>query len=498
LKPTQDFLALDVGATSGRAVIGKFDGHLLQLQEVHRFRNGPVKKEDGLYWNFPALLKEVDTALQRASAESQHIVSLGCDAWGLDHGFLDKAGLLLEWPYCYQDSRTGGIQSEMESRISRRELFSRTAAPHLSISTLCQLLATRQNRPDLLHRADCMLFIPDLIHHYLTGQKVTELSMASTSQLVSWADHHWDMDIIDRFDLPRSLFPEIKSASEKIGSLKKEVIRRLQIPEWDIHLPACHDTASAVVAAPLGSPADAVLSSGTWSMLGILVDQPIGSEEAAAAGYGSYKIPGSGWAFMGGIMGLWFLERFRREERLAVPEVLIEGAEKAPSLASLFDPQNTFFAQAPSLRSALIRWYQATRQAVPETKEAFIRSILESLALFYRESLERISRFAARKINRLVIVGGGSQNRLLNQLTANACGIPVVTAVAEATAAGNILMQMAGCGLLSSPDEIRSLGMRSWPCTVYEPQEQSMWQEARQRFAGIQSETIGEKAYERV
>ena len=389
MKTTKDFLALDFEATSGRAVIGKFDGHKLLLQEIHRFTNAPVKKEDGLYWNLPKMLKEVDTALLRASAESHNIVSLGCNTWGLDHGFIDSKGQLLDWPYSYQDNRTDGILHEIESRISRKELFFRTAAPHISISTLCQLLTTKQNRADLFHRADRFLFMPDLIHHYLSGKKVTELSMASISQLISWEDNNWANDLIELFDLPRHLFPEIKSSSEKIGSFKKEVVNRLGLPVWDIHLPACHDTASAVVATPLNATTDVVLSSGTWSMLGMLVDKPICTEQAASLGYGSYKIPGRGWVFMCGVMGLWLLERFRHEEQLADPETLIEMAEKAPSLKSIFDPQNKNFTQVASLRRTLTSWYQSTQQKEPKTKDAFIRSILESLALFYKERMHR-------------------------------------------------------------------------------------------------------------
>ncbi len=478
----QEYLALDLGATSGRACLGGFDGDRLCIREIHRFPNGPVEFQSSLRWDFPRLLAGIEAALQKAADESKRVVSVGCDTWGLDTGFLDASGALMELPFSYQDSRTANVLSRMESILPVEDLFTRTAAPCVAISTLGQLLATKDRTPELLKQAKTLLFMPDLIHQHLTGEAVSEFCIASTSQLTSWRSRDWDWELIGQFGFPRGLFPPIRPTGSRVGKLRNQLVNHLGIPSWDVYQPAGHDTALAVAAAPIASSSDLVISSGTWSMLGILVDEPVISPEAVRMVCGTYGIPGPGWCFMQGVMGLWLLERFRHEEKAGPVEELIEKATRTTKSCCLFNPRDPVFTQSKSFTEGLTQWCKTTGQALPTSMGEWVRCILESLALFCDQAIRNLARLARRKIEQVVIVGGGSRNQLLNQLTANATGLPVVVGPAEATVIGNILVQMVGRGELGSFSEIRSVVSNSWPVQVYEPQEQEIWNEKRERL----------------
>jgi len=471
----QEYLALDLGATSGRACLGGFDGNRLRIREIHRFPNGPIESKKSLRWDFPRLLVEIEAALQKAVTKSRQVVSVGCDTWGLDVGFISPSGSLVELPYSYQDLRTVNILNRLDSIIPREDLFARTAAPCVAISTLGQLLATQDHHPELLAKTKKLLFMPDLVHHYLTGEEITEFCIASTSQMTSWKNRDWDWEVIDRFGFPRGLFPPIRPTGSKVGKLRSQLVGHLGLPFWDVYQPAGHDTALAVAAAPVTSASDLIISSGTWSMLGILVDEPVISSEAARMVCGTYGIPGPGWCFMQGVMGLWLLERFRHEENAGPVEDLVEQAARTSQACCLFNPRDPVFSQSKSFTQSLAVWCKATNQVLPGSTGEWVRCILESLALFCDQAIRNLARLAGRKIDRVVIVGGGSRNQLLNQLTANATGLPVVVGPSEATVIGNILVQMVGRGELASFAEIRKVVSNSWPVQVYEPQEQEVW-----------------------
>ncbi len=479
MKVKQEYLALDLGATSGRACLGGFDGDRLQLHEIHRFPNHPIESKGSLCWDFPLLCLEIESALQKAAAESSYVVSVGCDTWGLDYGFLDPSGVLMQLPYSYQDPRTTGALARIESVLPKEEVYVRTATPCVSISTLCQLLTTRDMAPGFLNRVGTLLFMPNLVHHYLTGEAATEFCIASTSQLTSWQSREWDLELMNCFGLPPRIFPSIQATGSRVGPLRSILAQHLGLPTWEVVLPAGHDTASAVAAAPVSSPSDLIISSGTWSMLGILVDEPVTLPEACQSGCGTYGIPGPGWCFMQGVMGLWLLERFRREEQAGAIEDLVEQATKFSGPCALFDPRAPVFSQTKPFRAGLTEWCHATGQQLPENTGGWVRSILESLALFYERSIRNLARMAERKIERVVIVGGGARNRLLNQLTANATGLPVFVGPTEATVVGNVLSQAVGRGELGAFADIREVVRNSWPVEVYEPSDGNIWEEKR-------------------
>jgi len=484
---TRDYLALDLGATSGRGLMGSFDGVRVVLREVYRFLNGPIERGGHLHWDWPRIQSEVERALVAASRVSQSVCSVGCDSWGLDHGFLDKDGALLEFPYCYQDTRTAAVAQDVERILTREELVGRTAAPFTAISTLGQFLATRRTRPDLLERAETFLFVPGLVHHHLTGTVATEYVGACPSELCSWRTRDWDRDLIAAFGFPARIFPEVRPTGALLGVLRPELCRRLGIPAWGVHLPAGHDTALAMAAAPANED-DLVISSGTWAMLGVPVSAPICAADALRMGGGTYGVPGDRWVFMRGIMGLWLLDRLCKEERLPEPFEATALAEAATPFQCDFDPEDERITRAKTLREALETRCHERGRPHPADMGLLVRGILESLALFVDHTLRQMQAVTGRAISRIVVVGGGSKNRLLNQWMANACGLPVVAGPPEAAALGNILVQAVGRGDLASLAEARAVAARSWPSRLFEPADQELWAEGRETFGRAKEE----------
>lgn len=484
---TLDFLAIDMGASSGRITLVRFDGKRIALQEMHRFQNQPVEVQGELRWDIERILDEIRQGLQIAQKTSGNIVSLGCDSWALDHGFLNSQGELLEFPYSYRDQRTRNVLKEIHPLIPLDMIYRHTAAPMIEFSTLGQLYMTRKMRMELLQQTDQFRFMPDLIHHFLCGESQAEKCLASTSQLFSWEHQQWDEEIIEKLNLPMRIFPEVLPPGSKVGRISPAIQEQCGLPNWEIRLPACHDTASAVAATPLQSENDLILSSGSWSMLGLLVDQPVISETAMNMGAGTYAVPG-GWVFMQGIMGLWHLERFQREEQTAPISVLIQELQKETAFHCLFNPSHALFQRRMKFREALNEWCRLTGQNPPSSARAVARCILESLALFYRQSVENLSRLTERRIECVRVVGGGAKNHLLNQWLANATNLPVSISVPEAAVSGNALVQAVGRGDLSSFGDIRRIVQATWPETTFFPRDQRQWAEAYLQYQAISSQ----------
>ena len=428
------------------------------------------------------LRAQVARSLRAAAAASRSVCSVGCDSWGLDHAFLDDSGDLLELPFCYQDSRTDGVLADIARTLPLERLFSRTAAPVVGISTLGQLLATKRQRPELLKRAGKLVLMPGLVHHHLTGLAATEYCGACSSSLCAWQTRSWDLDLVRAFDLPQGIFPDMRGTGDRLDSIRPKLARELEVPAWDVCQPSGHDTALAVAAAPLAQ-ADLVLSSGTWAMLGVPVPAPLVSRAAFDSGGGAYGVPGDTWVFMQGIMGLWLLERLRKEESLPGAAELEGLARTGTPFACCFPPDDGRLLRGSSLREALSEVVAGTGGAVPTDAATLVRSILESLALFVDRTLRSIQAVTGVTVNRVVIVGGGSRNSLLNQFTADATGLPVVTGSPEATALGNILVQARGRGDLSDWSQVRAVAALSSPIRQLDPAGCDRWAEARSCFA---------------
>lgn len=479
---TRNYLALDLGATSGRAMVGSFDGECLEVREVHRFQNAPVPTPDGLRWDLPGILAECETALGIAARRHPGICSVACDSWGVDHGFIAADGSPLALPFSYQDSRTQEMLAEINSVLPLDDLFRLTGTAVVPITTLFQLVATKRSHPDLLARATRFLFMTDLVHQHLGGEASAEHTMASTSSLFACDREDWCDEVLSRFELPRAIFPPVVAAGSALGSLRREIALGAGLGDCRIIAPGCHDTASALIGAPVESDEDLVVSSGTWSMLGLVVPKPVSAHECVGLGCGNYRIPGRRWALLRGIMGLWLFDRFRREDGIEDAATLCQLALGGRAFAVVFDPGNPVFQGGESLRSVMGEWCRRTGQEMPDDCGTIARAILESLALYYRESVSQLSRLAGRAVRRLVIVGGGTKNAVMSQFTADATGLPVVIGSMEAAAAGNLLVQAVAMGDLAGFDDIRAVACRSHEPPTLDPCGLANWDEAWGRF----------------
>lgn len=462
----ESYVAIDLGATSGRVVLGHFNGRTIRLEEAHRFTNGVVRRKEGCFWDWPRLLCEVRGGLGKAAAAKAAVVCVGCDSWGHDHGFLNDAGQLLAWPYSYQDERTADMPAVIEEHVGRLDLYQRTAGFPVPISALHQLLATARYRPELLARAAHLLFIPGLINHDLCGAVATEPCMASLTQLFD-GRLSWDSALMETLGIPARIFPPVRPTGEVIGAFRPD---EGAATPWEVRLVAAHDTASAFAAAPLQAPGDMVLSLGTWAMLGVESPDPVTSEQALRDGVGSIRIPGGRWGVMRGMLGLYHLERFIREEGGAgtAAEWAERASREAPSRA-LLDFDHFVVREQETFREALGRTLAVEGQDAPETPAAIARCIYESLAQSVARAAESLAVHLGRPLGQIHLVGGGAKCALFAQLLADATRTEVVTSVVEATAVGNALVQAWGRKRIDSLADLREVVRASWPPRVTEP-----------------------------
>ncbi len=458
-------VAIDLGATSGRVMLGRFNGRTVRLEEMYRFTNETVSRRGGRFWDWPRLWKEIREGLERAAATGASVISVGCDSWGHDHGFLDVTGKLLEWPYAYQDKRTADVKDLVEARIAPLALQRRAAGFHVPISALHQVLATARQRPELLARARRLLFIPGLVNHALCGAMATEPCMASLTQLHD-GDLAWDEALMADFGIPPALFPPIRPCGEAIGTFHPPGNAS---GAWEVRLAAAHDTASAFAAAPIEAPGDVVVSVGTWAMVGMEAAAPVVTPRGLQDGVGNIRLPGGRWAVMRGMLGLYHLERFIQEEGGPRAAQWAEWAATAgPSQVSL-DLEELAFQPDEPFRHALARTLAEQDQTLPESPAAIARCLYESLAQAVARGARSLAALMKRDLGRIYLVGGGAKCSLLAQLLANAAQREVVTTVAEATVAGNVLVQAWGRGRLATLDELRAVVRSSWPPSVREP-----------------------------
>jgi rhamnulokinase len=471
-----NYLALDLGAESGRAIVGTIVDGRLALAETHRFANRPQKLSTGWHWDTTSLWREIKNGIA-ASARQFPLESLALDTWGVDFALLDKNDALLGAPYHYRDTRTDGMLAEAFCRVPREQVFAQTGIQFMQINTLYQLLSMVIAQDPQLAAARTFLTMPDLFNHWLCGSRACEFTNATTTQCFDPRSRTWAVSLLEALGIPARMFPAVCEPGTVLGQLLPAVAAETGAGPLSVIAPACHDTGSAVAAAPAENADFAWLSSGTWSIMGAEVRQPDLTSQALAYNFTNEGGVFGTWRLSKNIMGLWLIQECKREWSLAYDEVTCLAAEAQPFL-SVIDPDSDVFLHPGQMPGKIRTFCAQTGQAVPQTQGEIVRVALESLALKYRLTLGRLEELTGNRLDPIHIIGGGTQNRLLNQLTADCTGRTVVTGPIEATAIGNILMQAITQGHLGSLVEARRLVRQSFDVETYQPTRASGWDEA--------------------
>ncbi|QGQ26489.1 rhamnulokinase [Gimesia benthica] len=488
--PSQCFLGVDLGAESGRVLAGILENQQIRLEEIYRFSNGPVTVAGTKRWNVIGLWSSILKGLSLAAQKyGDQIISVGVDTWGVDYALLSEKQELLGQPYHYRDPRTEGMLNLAISRVPQQEIFDATGVQFMEINTLYQLLAMQQSDPELLNQANVLLLMPDFFHWLLSGSQVVEFTNATTTQCLNPVTGDWSYELLRQLEIPTAMLPKLVQPGTKLGTLREEVMRQTGLSKIEVVAPATHDTASAVAAIPTantGNPDWAYISSGTWSLMGVEVNQAVIGKRAFELNFTNEGGIDGTYRLLKNIMGLWLVQEckrcYEREGTELDYTALTTAATEAEPFRSLVDPDDPRFLSPVDMREEIKGYCQETNQPVPETPGQFVRCALESLALKYHKVLDWLEELTGTPITVLHIVGGGTKNELLNQFTANSCQIPVITGPVEATGLGNVLVQARAAGAVSSLAEIREIVRNSTETTTYEPQDQAVWSEAMQRF----------------
>ena len=476
------FLAFDLGAESGRALAGHLSAGRLTLTTVHRFANTPATVDGTLRWNVDDLWRQMRRALATFDTP---LAAIGVDTWGCDYALLDDRGDLVEPPWHYRDRRTDGVLDRVLARLGRARVYEATGVQFLPFNTLFQLAAARDARPSALDRAAAFVTMPDLLNYWLTGRVACEYTNATTTQCVDGRTRTWAFPLLEDLGLPAHIFGPIVEPGTILGPLLAAAGGPAGVP---VVAPACHDTGSAV-AAIHASGDTAFLSSGTWSLLGIETDAPVITARAAALNFTNEGGVCGTTRLLKNIAGLWLLQACRRdwaaEGQDLSYDTLAAAAAEAPPFGPVVDPDDPAFLNPPRMTTAIADACRRTGQTAPAMPAAFARTIFESLALKYRLVLEWLEEVSGLTIRTIRVMGGGAQNPLLNQLTADATGRLVVAGPVEATALGNIAMQMLAIGHVASIDEARDIINRSFPAGHFHPTDTDRWARHYRRFREI-------------
>ncbi len=485
----QVYLGVDVGAESGRVIAGCWDGRRMRLEELHRFPNGPVAIAGTLRWDILRLWSEIQNGLSLAARRfGKAVVSVGVDTWGVDFTLLSKSGELLGQPFNYRDARTQGMLEKAFKRMPRAEIFAATGLQFMELNTLYQLLALQRQSPEVLAAAETLLTTPDFLNWCLSGARVSEFSIATTTQCFNPVRREWALDLLRKFDLPTNIFPEIVAPGTRIGSLRPSVAERTGLGTIEVIAPAEHDTGSAVAAVPTAHTGRAnwgYLSSGTWSLLGVEIAEAQLSPRTLELNMTNEGGVDFTYRLLKNIMGLWLVQQCKRsfEARGRAWDYaeLVRVASEAPALRSLVDPNDERFLNPPDMPKAMQDYCRETTQPVPETEGALVRCALESLALKYRATVGSLEELTGEKIEVIHVVGGGSQNNLLNQFTADACNRPVLAGPIEATVLGNVLVQARAAGEIKDLKELREIVRASSDLREFVPDARATaaWQETK-------------------
>lgn len=460
------YLAIDFGGGSGRVIAGTITDEKgekkLTMQLVHRFQNRQVRLGNHVYWDFPALFEDMKTGLKKAAQLGLKVSGIAIDTWGVDFGFIDRDGNLVGNPVCYRDARTNGMAERFFADVDRTAHYAVNGTQVMEINTLFQLLSLKLADSPQLQIADKMLFTPDLFSYFLTGEANTEYTIASTSEMLDARKRDWDWQLIDSLGLPRHLFCPIVMPGTVRGRLRKDIAEETGLGEVDVIAVGSHDTASAVAAVPATDDEQPVafISSGTWSLLGVEINEPILTEEARRAEFTNEGCIGGKITFLQNITGLWFIQRLMAEWKEEGDEqqydILLPAAEKAV-IDTVIPVDDAAFQNPPSMQQAIIDYCNAHNLTAPTSKAETTRIVLQSLAAKYAEATSALNAMLPSPIKKLHIIGGGSQNKLLNRLTEEALGVPVEAGPVEATGIGNILTQALAKGEVSDIAEMRRI-----------------------------------------
>ncbi|MBN1446244.1 MAG: rhamnulokinase [Candidatus Omnitrophica bacterium] len=491
---TKKFVAIDLGAESGRGILGEFTGDRISIKEIHRFPTHNVRLHSHIYWDVLAIFSEIKKIIAEAKKEGD-ISGIGVTTWGVDYGLLGANGLLLSNPFHYRDGRTDGMPEEVFNIVPKGKIFEETGIQFMPINTLYQLYATKKEFPYMLDSADKLLFMPDLFNFFLTGCKSAEYTIATTSQMYNSSVEGkpdgprggWARDILESLQIPDRFLPEVVAPGTLLGNisggLKDELGISMDIPVYAV---CCHDTASAVVSIPVSEGIWAYLSSGTWSLLGVETENPIINEKSFSRNFTNEGGYGGSIRFLKNIMGLWILQECRRqwekEGQVLSYEQIAEAASSAQPFLSFIDVNDADFLPPGNMPERICEYCRKKGQKVPEGIPQIARVILESLAMYYRYAVASMEDIIGNRIEDIHVVGGGSQNKLLSQFTASATKKVVIAGPVEATAAGNLLVQAMANNEISDIPQLREVVRKSFPLFIYQPKETSLWDENYEKY----------------
>lgn len=490
MQVSANFLAIDLGASNGRIMQVAWDGARFVLDEVHRFPQQTIKIGRHLHWDAADILAQIKLGISKCARPGRELSGIGIDAWGVDYGLLDRQGELLDNPCHYRDPRTDGMVEALHSVLSEADLFQLTGVRSMAINTVYQLASVIASGREDLDRAERLLLIPDLFQYFLCGEKQAEYTEATTTELLSLASREWNAEILSRIGIPPRIFPEVCRPGTIRGVLHREISEACGVGGRPPCIAvASHDTASAVAAIPDLDQDSIFLSSGTWSLMGVHATAPDTSDEALQLGFTNEGAADGGVLLLKNLCGLWILQECQRgwqpPQEAERWDDIAAAAMRAAEFRSLIDPSAPEFQNAPSMPEAIIRSCIQSEQPVPETLGEFARCVLESLALLYRRTLDDLCLLTGKKFRTIRIVGGGSQNQLLCQMTADACQLEVVAGPAEAAAWGNAMLQAMATGHISGFDEAHQALSNSVQRTSYLPRTEERWEKALHRFDAL-------------
>lgn len=483
------YIACDLGADSGRVILGTLKDGKVILEEIHRFSNGVSKVHGSFRWNILRIFEHLKAGLRKVAAKNIQIESLSVDSWGVDYVLFNQRQPMLSLPYQYRDARTDAPYASIRETVGEAKIFDETGIQFMSINTLYQLIADVEQNPDVLSIADKFLNIADYLHYLFSGVARSEESLASTTQVYNPKQRAWSQELIAACKLPARIFPEIVPSGTKIGELLPAVAEETALPQIPVVATCSHDTGAAVAAVPAEGEGWAYLSSGTWSLIGVELPCPLINEQVQACNFTNEAGYGGTTRFLKNIIGLWLLQESRREwirQGMTLSfDDLDRMAEESEPFRSLIIPNAARFLKPDQMPQKIAAYCRETGQPVPETPGEVTRCIFESLALLYRQTLNQIETLTGQPISRLHIVGGGTKSALLNQYAASGTERTVFAGPVEATACGNILIQALAMGQLDSIGALRKTVANSFPVLEYQPQHSADWARAYARFSEL-------------